>query len=301
MKLNEIALSDDLKIIEMEINHHKNIAGQSIWEIGRRLNHVKENELVHGEFRKWHESLGIDKDFASKSMRVAIELPNVETFRHLGATALSLIATLPEEERNKGHITEKGESKTPDEMTVKELQNLKKQLKENEESYQRVIRQKDEIIDKTYDALQKAKNNKETVVLEKEVAPKDYDYLKEQNKRLVSEMNSLELKYESLEMSTLEAQQLKRAIDKLKVEKTKISELIDNTNDFYNLIHKIDDFFKIEMAHLRFKPLINKLQGTEAINDLRETIGIIDHWVSEMNQIIPTKNIKIIEGEFENE
>ena len=32
-------------------------------------------------------------------MKIAKELPNVETLRHLGTTALHLIATLPEEEK----------------------------------------------------------------------------------------------------------------------------------------------------------------------------------------------------------
>lgn len=83
--MNEIALSNNLSQIELEISHHKQIAGQSIWEIGRRLNHVKEHNLVHGEFREWHENLGLDKDFAYKSMKIAKELPNgrnVTTFRN---------------------------------------------------------------------------------------------------------------------------------------------------------------------------------------------------------------------------
>lgn len=44
-------------------------------------------------------------------MKVAKELPNVRTFAHLGLKALSLITTLPEEERTKEHVTEKGETK----------------------------------------------------------------------------------------------------------------------------------------------------------------------------------------------
>ena len=87
--MNELALSNNLGQIELEIYHHKQLAGQSIWEIGRRLNHVKENDLVHGQFMDWYKGLGIDKDFASKSMKIAKELPNFETLRNLGATELT--------------------------------------------------------------------------------------------------------------------------------------------------------------------------------------------------------------------
>lgn len=59
--MNEISLSNNLSQIELEISHHKQIAGQSIWEIGRRLKHVKENNLAHGEFGKWVEGIGIAK------------------------------------------------------------------------------------------------------------------------------------------------------------------------------------------------------------------------------------------------
>ena len=97
--MNELALSNNLSQIELEINHHKQIAGQSIWEIGRRLKHVKENNLTHGEFGKWVEGLGIAKTEASRFIKIADEIPNLGTYTNLGMKALYLIATLPEEEK----------------------------------------------------------------------------------------------------------------------------------------------------------------------------------------------------------
>lgn len=120
--MNEIALSNNLSQIELEISHHKQIAGQSIWEIGRRLNHVKENDLTHGQFTDWVESQGIHIREAQRMMKVASELPNTTTLSHLGTTALHLIATLPEEERkNQINRLEQGDS-----LTVRELQTIKK-------------------------------------------------------------------------------------------------------------------------------------------------------------------------------
>lgn len=120
--MNEIALSNNLSQIELEISHHKQIAGQSIWEIGRRLNHVKENDLTHGQFTDWVESQGIHIREAQRMMRVASELPNTTTWSHLGSRALYLIATLPEEERkHQINRLEQGDS-----LTVRELQTIKK-------------------------------------------------------------------------------------------------------------------------------------------------------------------------------
>ena len=97
--MNEITLSNNLAQIELEIGHHKQIAGQSIWEIGRRLNHVKENDLTHGEFGGWLDKIGIHYREANRMMTVAKQLPNVTTLSDLGSSALYLIATLPEEEK----------------------------------------------------------------------------------------------------------------------------------------------------------------------------------------------------------
>ena len=170
--MQEITLSDNLAQIELEITHHKQIAGQSIWEIGRRLNHVKENDLTHGQFREWHESIGIDKDFAYKSMKIVEELPNVETLRHLGTTALHLIATLPEEEKQE-QIEKIEQGDTP---TVRELQEVKRKLK-----------LKDQALEAVKGELERAKTVKPIEkVIEKEIIPDDYKATQELNEKLLA-------------------------------------------------------------------------------------------------------------------
>lgn len=175
--MQEITLSDNLAQIELEIAHHKQIAGQSIWEIGRRLKHVKENDLTHGQFREWHESIGIDKDFAYKSMKIVEELPNVETLRHLGTTALHLIATLPEEEKQE-QIEKIEQGDTP---TVRELQEVKRKLK-----------LKDQALEAVKGELERAKAVKPIEkVIEKEVIPDDYKATQELNKQLLAKNKEL--------------------------------------------------------------------------------------------------------------
>lgn len=96
------------------------------------MKHVKENDLAHGEFGKWLEEVGFNDRMARKFMKVYDELGGTETrmSSHLGLEALYQIATLPESERTKTHITATGEEKKPEDMTVRELREVKRQLKE---------------------------------------------------------------------------------------------------------------------------------------------------------------------------
>lgn len=162
---NELQLSKDLNVITAEINSYKQVAGQAIFEIGRRLKHVKENDLVHGEFTEWLENIQMSYSQANRFMKVYEELDaNLLTSRDLGVEALYHIATLPQEEREKEHITSKGETKTVDGMTVRELQEVKRKLRETEQREQRVI--KSEEITKR---MLEEEQNKEPKVIEKEV------------------------------------------------------------------------------------------------------------------------------------
>lgn len=296
--MNELSLSSDINVITAEINSYKQIAGQSIWEIGRRLNYVKENDLAHGEFTKWYEQIGLERHFVQKSMKVAKELKN-PTLGNLSDTALYLVATLPEEERTQPHETAKGETKTPDEMTVRELQELKKQLKSKDEQIATQARMIDNLSEQEPQVIEKK------VVVEK--IPADYENLKTTNEQLEKQLSSVrndlkmkKMQYDLLEQNTESAKTLEANIKALQQKEKSIDQRVKATIEFNDLMREIETFFDTKMASLRFKPLINDLYDTEASNKLSEVVNSVDFWVSEMRKIIPNEKTKIIEGEIIN-
>lgn len=299
--MQEIALSNNLAQIELEINHHKQIAGQSIWEIGRRLNHVKENNLTHGQFGEWVKRQGIDIREAQRMMKVSKELPNTTTWSHLGNRALYLIATLPEEEKQE-QIEKIEQGETP---TVRELQEVKRKLK-----------LKDQALEATRGELERVKLTKTTEkVIEKEVIPDDYKATQDLNKQLLgknkdladeldSVKRSLRLKeasYEMLEKETSEALALKESIEHLRADKEKLENSVSNIFTLSNLVSEFEDFFDSKMAPLRFKTLIQGIGKDAQIEKLRDILTLTENWIDEMNKIIPENGRTIIEGEIINE
>lgn len=299
--MNEITLSNNLSQIELEIAHHKQIAGQSIWEIGRRLNHVKENDLAHGEFGKWLDNLKISHSQARKFMTIAQQLSNRSTLNDLGTSALYLIATLPEEEKQEQiEKIEQGES-----PTVRELQEVKRRLK-----------LKDQALEAVKGELERVKQTKTTEkVIEKEIIPQDYQATQDLNKQLLdknkdladeleSVKRSLRLKeasYEMLEKETSEALALKDSIEHLRADKEKLENSVTNIFNLSKLVTKFEDFFDEEMAPLRFKTLIQGIGKDAQIEKLRDILTLTENWLDEMNKIVPENGRTIIEGEIINE
>lgn len=306
--MQEIALSNNLAQIELEINHHKQLAGQSIWEIGRRLNHVKENDLTHGQFMEWIEKIGIYQREANRMMKVASELPNSTTLSNLGSTALYLIATLPDEAKQE-QIERIEEGDNP---TVRELQELRRQLNlskaDNEE-----LRQKNErLAEQALKGLEKKTVTKEVV---KEVVPDDYTATKqlnntllEKNKNLVDELDSVkrslklkEASYQLLEKETSEAITLKDSLEHLKADKQKLEASVANVLELSNLATEFETFFDEKMAPLRFKTLIQGAGKEIQIDKIRQLLTLTENWLAEMNKIVPEKGRTIVEGEIINE
>ena len=299
--MNEIALSNNLSQIELEISHHKQIAGQSIWEIGRRLNHVKENDLAHGQFMEWLKKIEFSQKVANQFMKVAKELPNSATSQNLGINVLYLIATLPEEEKQEQiEKIEQGES-----PTVRELQEVKRRLK-----------LKDQALEAVKGELERVKQTKTTEkVIEKEIIPQDYQATQDLNKQLLGKNQDLsdeldsvkrslrlkEVSYEMLEKETSEAIALKESIEHLRADKEKLENSVSNIFTLSNLVSEFEDFFDNKMAPLRFKTLIQGIGKDAQIEKLRDILTLTENWLDEMNKIVPENGRTIIEGEIINE
>lgn len=299
--MNEIALSNNLPQIESEIREEKENVGKSFWEIGRRLNHVKENDLAHGQFLEWLKTMDIERTLAHRMMKVAKELPNVATLQHLGNRALYLLATLPDESRQE-QIEKIEQGDTP---TVRELQEVKRKLK-----------LKDQALEAVKGELERAKAIKPIEkVIEKEVIPQDYQATQDLNKQLLdknkdltdeldSVKRSLRLKtasYEMLEKETSEAVALKESIEHLRADKEKLENSVSNIFTLSNLVSEFEDFFDSKMAPLRFKTLIQGIGKDAQIEKLRDILTLTENWIDEMNKIIPESGRTIIEGEIINE
>lgn len=297
--MQELVLSDNLSQIELEINHHKQIAGQSIWEIGRRLNHVKEHDLVHGEFRAWHENLGLDKDFAYKSMKIAKELPNVETLRHLGTTALHLIATLPEAERAQQlERIEQGEN-----PTVRELQEVKRQLNlaksENED-----LREKNERLAEQALKGMETKTIEKEVVKEVEVTPADYDSTKSLNQTLMAknqelskDNKDLEEELEELKAKGKIGQELEELISQRQGKIQGLEKQISDYKDVLNLIRAGDEFLN-KMASLIYTD-DKKFRNADEVIGL-EIDSMVNRLLTFVNDLqkLRGRNQDVIEGEI---
>lgn len=169
--MKELQLSNDLTTIETEIKSYQNIAGQSIFEIGRRLKHVKENDLAHGEWSEWLQSINMSRGQATKFIKVSDEFSNDSPVNHLGIKALYSLATIPEEQREEEFETSSGEMKKPIDMTNRELEDLKRQLKQRDEQNAQLQSQVEQAQRSESIARKKLEDeqNREPEVIEREV------------------------------------------------------------------------------------------------------------------------------------
>jgi len=102
---------------------------RSYWEIGRRLRYAKLFLLSEENFLPWLDRLYIDYPEANRMMYIAKNLPKMKCYEHLGLSLLYLIATIPEEYRQKVYSLPSGQRKYLHQMSQLELRTVKRLLK----------------------------------------------------------------------------------------------------------------------------------------------------------------------------
>jgi len=115
----------DIEVITAEIQFYKKQAGESILEIGKRLNEAKE-QLEHGEWLGWLETkVEFSDATAQRFMRLAREFTNPSPVTDFGSTKALILLALPPAERDafveETHVVN-GEEKPVFDMSKRELE-----------------------------------------------------------------------------------------------------------------------------------------------------------------------------------
>lgn len=111
---------------------YQRVAGEAIFEIGRRLKHVKENDLAHGEWAKWlKDSVNFTQRHANRFIRVFERFADVTPELRLPSSITILNALIPftDEQLTTEYELPNGEKKKPVDMSRREIEELKRQLR----------------------------------------------------------------------------------------------------------------------------------------------------------------------------
>ena len=307
-------LSNDLTKITTEIKTYQSIGGRSIFEIGRRLKWVKDHNLAHGEFDSWLADLRIDRSLATRAMKISSQLtPNYATSHNLGTEALYLIATMPLEERDKPQQLNSGETKKPDEMTVRELREVKKKLKQREQELadrdETIANQQAELEDNRKVQLELNKRNSElskqqpeqkvitkTVTKEVPVKPDDYDEIKAKIAELKeqSAKDKENIEYYKRELKAAERiHKNTNSYDKLQEQELKRKKRQAEING-YSTSLKINDWIP-ELQKLSQEDIDE--MGKQAQKNLQKRLELLQHSIDRLSSMLGGR--RVIEGDYQ--
>ncbi|WP_242363517.1 DUF3102 domain-containing protein [Limosilactobacillus antri] len=299
--------------ITTEIKTYQSIGGQAIFEIGRRINWVKKHDLAHGEFLDWLKQINMNRHTANKFMTISKKLSNGSMSNHLGLDAMYLIATMPPEERDKPQQLSNGETKKPENMTVRELRETKRKLKlrdqELADKEAQIADQQAELEENRRTQVELNRRNAELskqqpepkVIIKtvtKEVKPDDYDQIKERLVQLEeqSKKDKEDVAYYQRELQASENRRKQSESDDHLKELELKRKKRDAQIDAYSVSLKITDFLP-ELQKITQDDI--QSMGEEAQHNLRTRIDMVRQTIDNIDAMFDGP--RVIEGEITNE
>ena len=237
-------------------------------------------------------------------MKVAKELPNYSTLSNLGRTALYLIATLPEEEREE-QIQRIEDGDNP---TVRELKEVKKKLNlrklankrlqaENERIKSAKVEVKEtikEVIPDDYKATQDL--NKQLLEKNKELS-KTVKAMEERSKFIEKQLANTLAQREEVDKKSAQYDELTRAIEESQGQLNSVQKQISAYKNITSLLQKGNDFLA-SMGGLIYADEEKVLKADGIIrNEFDSFISRGLRFFNDLNDI--RKESNILEGEFE--
>lgn len=220
-----------IEAITEEIIFYKNVGGQAVIEIGRRLTEAKA-QLKHGEWLPWlREKVEFSETSAQNFMRIAREYGNTHLVGDLGASKALVLLALPASERenfaSEKHLVN-GEEKSVSEMSKRELEEAIRQRKLAELKAAETARELDRQKEATAEAeaaAEKAQEAAEAARAEVEDAKSISLAAQERTAELERELKALREKPVDVAVQTVDAsaEQIAAAVAK-KAEELKAAE-----------------------------------------------------------------------------
>lgn len=171
----EMAVAGEVRSITAitdEIIFYKNVGGQAVIEIGKRLIEAKA-QLKHGEWLPWlSEKVEFSETSAQRFMQLAREYGNTSLVGDLGTSKALVLLALPASERenfaSEKHVVN-GEEKSVAEMSKRELEEAIRQRKLAELERDKARRELDEQRKANEEAAAEAQKAQDAAELEREL------------------------------------------------------------------------------------------------------------------------------------
>lgn len=302
MHKHEIAISNNLDQIEFEILQHRNIVGNSIWEIGRRLNHVKEKDLVHGQFGKWvEEKLNISHRTANQFMAVASKIPYSQTSANLGVNALEIIAALPYENQ----VQELEKAKEGEPSSVRELKLLRKELNQKDKEIEQLKNRKPKIIEKTVEVEKQIHPHVDNILADNKQlstalkqAQADADAERKRAESIENQLNKLYADRAEVDDKSTKYDQISEAIKNAEGKLNNTQKLVSDHRDILKILKQGNETI-LAISGLTFLDISDTVNSSVLIS--REFDTLINSLERLVRDLRNTRNQTVIEGEFTND
>ena len=269
--------------------------------------------MAHGQFGNWLESIDMNWNTANQFMKIQRELSNYAPGHNLGWKALYEIATMPPEERDKPQQLSNGETKKPEDMTVRELRETKRKLKQRDQELAdkdaQIADQQAELEENRRTQVELNRRNAElskqqpepkviTKTITKEVKPDDYDHLKERLAQLEeqSKKDKEDVAYYQRELQASENRRKQSESDDHLKELELKRKKRDAQIDAYSVSLKITDFLP-ELQKITQDDI--QSMGEEAQHNLRTRIDMVRQTIDNIDAMFDGP--RVIEGEITNE